>query len=518
MSIDPMARNFSSRSGGRVKVGSARGWDQAWQLFPWLVSCFLRTGHSMSAAGGGRNQATFDLRDSFFRLTNFHPSCIPPHALSSQASQVQFIPRRGPQAHQASTEDAAREASAQRPLFHRERASFDGSMYKMKIIPARPVTPPQNHTGLFPRGSPHAVSYWIREQLDLAHGSAFTEAFQNSGIIAVDDIIYLANLCNSSHINRLMFQAAMGLDHWDRNWDIMKTLIRLIADYPPTAMESGIGAAEYQRCYDIRHALEEQEREEILRERMRVDEVLTGVLIDEHINEQKERPSGIEDPRRSVNTRRYIRNTIMADRKRESSSQKGRPRLYHTEEERKEATKERNRQYYEGHRDYVLKKSAARYTRRRRQEEVASMIAADPANRLMKQRLLSMKELLDEATSHHNSLRRHTGGAFCDYVWHYACSCADLVDNQYAVQRVKDEISRIEQFHNAFKGSLTGLKAVCGGVEREQMQILAEANADFQTVETYLTDLLKHIQKKTLVKALKKRTLACSTFIPYESK
>ncbi len=51
-------------------------------------------------------------------------------------------------------------------------------------------------------------------------------------------------------------------------------------------MESGIGAAEYQRRYDIRHALEEQEREEILRERMRVDEVLTGVLIDEHINER----------------------------------------------------------------------------------------------------------------------------------------------------------------------------------------------------------------------------------------
>lgn len=129
-----------------------------------------------------------------------------------------------------------------------------------------------------------------------------------------------------------------------------------------------------------------------------------------------------------------------------------------------------------------------------------------------------MKELLDEATSHHDSLRRHTGGAFRDYVWRYACSCADLVDNQYAAQRVKDEISRIEQFHDAFKGSLTGLEAVCGGVEREQMQILAEANADFQTVETYLTDLLKHIQKKTLVKALKKRTLACSTFIPYESK
>ncbi|KAF8877474.1 hypothetical protein CPB85DRAFT_1259704 [Mucidula mucida] len=419
---------------------------------------------------------------------------------------------------------------AQRPLFHRECASFDGSMYKMKIIPARPVTPPpKNHTGLFPRGSPHAVSYWIREQLDLAHGSAFTEAFQNSGIIAVDDIIYLANLCNSSHINRLMFQAAMGLDHWDRNWDIMKTLIRLIA----TIRLSGIGAAEYQRRYNIRHALEEQEREEILRERMRVDKVLTGVLIDEHINERlcgcpnpcdcddviKKRDRPVLKTRAAVLTpARYIRNTIMADRKRESSSQKGRPRLYHTEEERKEATKERNRRYYEGHRDYMLEKSAARYTRRRRQEEVASMIAADPANRLMKQQLLSMKELLDEATSHHDSLRRHTGGAFCDYVWRYACSCADLVDNRYAAQHVKDEISRIEHFHNAFKGSLTGLEAVCGGVEREQMQILAEANADFQTVETYLTDLLKHIQKKTLVKALKKRTLACSTFIPYESK
>lgn len=84
------------------------------------------------------------------------------------------------------------------------------------------------------------MSYWIREQLDLAHGSAFTEAFQNSGIIAVDDIIYLANLCNSSHINRLMFQAAMGLDHWDRNWDIMKTLIRLIADYPPSMYSSTV--------------------------------------------------------------------------------------------------------------------------------------------------------------------------------------------------------------------------------------------------------------------------------------
>ncbi len=44
----------------RTRLGNCSlGW------FP----AFLRTGHSMSAAGGGRNQATFDLRDSFFRLT-----------------------------------------------------------------------------------------------------------------------------------------------------------------------------------------------------------------------------------------------------------------------------------------------------------------------------------------------------------------------------------------------------------------------------------------------------------------
>ncbi|KAF9002593.1 hypothetical protein BDZ89DRAFT_1146423 [Hymenopellis radicata] len=177
----------------------------------------------------------------------------------------------------------------------------------------------------------------------------------------------------------------------------------------------------------------------------------------------------------------------------------GCPRLYHTDQERKQAAKERNARYYDGHRDYVLQQSAARYERKKRQEEVTAMIRADPVNKLMKQRLLTTEELLNEATSQHDSLRRHTGGSFRDY-------------------QVKDEITRIEQIYGVFRDALTGLEAVCGGIEAEQMQSLVEANTDFETVGTYLTDLLKHVQKKTLSKALTKRTLACSTFPKYEPK
>ncbi len=128
----------------RTRLGNCSlGW------FP----AFLRTGHSMSAAGGGRNQATFDLRDSFFRLTvccdlsaelspSLHSPLMPYPSKrckfnSFRAENLKPIKRAQKYVLRLAvgipyplinfSRMLREKLCAQRPLFHRERASFDVS-------------------------------------------------------------------------------------------------------------------------------------------------------------------------------------------------------------------------------------------------------------------------------------------------------------------------------------------------------------------------------------------------------
>ncbi|KAF9018840.1 hypothetical protein BDZ89DRAFT_1139734 [Hymenopellis radicata] len=193
----------------------------------------------------------------------------------------------------------------------------------------------------------------------------------------------------------------------------------------------------------------------------------------------------------------------------------GRPRLYKTAEEKREARNERGRRYYQNNKAYVLEKCAERYERKRRVGEIQALIDADPRNKALEDHLRTRGELIDEAKDQHRSLQALTGASTRDYVWRLACSSADLIDARYATTRIKDELTRVGQMHDAFGLTLAALHNVAGGIESTDMEMLTKISADFDIVQEYLADLLHHIRKKSLLKALKRQSLACSRFPEY---
>ncbi|KAF9018839.1 hypothetical protein BDZ89DRAFT_1139733 [Hymenopellis radicata] len=174
---------------------------------------------------------------------------------------------------------------ADRPLIHERQPCVSETECAFYWRSARPVTPlPEDHTGILPGTSPFGVSFFVREQLALVRGSAFVEVFQNSGILNADDIVYLAHLCNRSHIDRVLLRSAVGLDSWDRNWDILKTFVRDMGRNPPTPIEAALGQVRYHRRKEIWRGLEERRQEELLLKESWKERVLTDALILTHMS------------------------------------------------------------------------------------------------------------------------------------------------------------------------------------------------------------------------------------------
>ncbi|KAF9035680.1 hypothetical protein BDZ89DRAFT_1130297 [Hymenopellis radicata] len=181
----------------------------------------------------------------------------------------------------------------------------------------------------------------------------------------------------------------------------------------------------------------------------------------------------------------------------------GRPRLYTTLEQKKEAARAANAHYYVRHRDLISDRKARQYYKLRRRREQIADRQSDPYE-CFRNTALSDRPPLEHTAAANIQMERLyklTEGSARDYAHHIALTAIEF-ERDDAVIRVGEAMDRIQMWHAPVRDSLDVLKKLKSGDSDKSLdsaiQKVSGVNDRFEVVRRYIENIVKHAKADTL--------------------